>query len=124
MAMAMWIADLGTLLANPFVALGLRVALGLYVIFMARGYYADPGGSIQKYIRWLPNSEWARQMLRGIACFCVWGGCFIIATALATQLADLHGPLLAVLLVLVATIATYLALPKSSEAGASRREDA
>jgi len=46
-----------------------------------------------------------------VACFCLWGGCFIVATVIAVQIFGLHGDLLAVALVALAAIATWLLLP-------------
>jgi hypothetical protein len=51
-------------------------------------------------------------VIRGLACFCLWGGCFIVATAFAVQVLGLHGELLAVTLVTLAAIAAWLLLPK------------
>ena len=97
-------------IANPVVALSLRVALGGYVIYMARKFYADPTGYFRKS---------ARQMvIRALACFCLWGGCFIVATAIAVQILDLHGEVLALALVTLAALATWLLLPKQRDAGA------
>ena len=56
-------------------------------------------------------------IIRALACFCLWGGCFIVATAIAVQVLGLHGDLLALALVTVAAIATWLLLPKQSAAG-------
>jgi hypothetical protein len=51
-------------------------------------------------------------VIRVLACFCLWGGCFIIAAAIAVQVLDLHGYVLAVLLIAIATIVAWLLLPK------------
>jgi hypothetical protein len=64
--------------------------------------------------RWLAFDAW--WAARGLACFCLWGGCFIIAAALAVQILDLHGYVLAVVLMAIATIVTLLLLPKRPEA--------
>jgi hypothetical protein len=53
-------------------------------------------------------------MVRGMACFCLWGGCFIVATVIAVQIFGLHGERLAVALVALAAIATWLLLPSLS----------
>jgi len=46
------------------------------------------------------------------------GGCFIIAAAIAVQILDLHGYILAIELVAIATIAAWLLLPKRPDASA------
>ena len=99
-------------LANPIVAFALRAALGAYVIYMARGFYADPSHYIQKWMPALPRRAWAKRMVRGWAGFCVWGGCFIIVTAAATQLLGLHGIELLAVLVGSAILGTLLFLPR------------
>jgi hypothetical protein len=107
----MWLAGVADMLSNPIVAFGLRAALGAYVIYMARGFYADPFGYFRKWMPRMPEYEWMRQAIRGAACFCVWGGCFIVGAAVAAQIFGLHGWTLAFLLVTLAAIATYLLLP-------------
>lgn len=107
-------ADTMAVLSNPVVAFTLRAALGAYIVYMARGFYADPFGYFRKWMPGLPEYPLMGQAIRAAACFCVWGGCFILATAVATQIFSLHGITLAVALVLLAAIATYLLLPSSS----------
>ena len=113
-------------LANPFLAVGLRVALGAYVVFMARKFYADPMGYFRRVARnspgLLPDHPQVRQMVRGLACFCVWGGCFIIASAIAAELLNLHGWGYAGLLVALAATATYLLLPEDPDSRAPETE--
>jgi hypothetical protein len=99
-------------LSNPIVAFLLRAALGLYVVWMARGFYADPLGYFRKWMPRMPEFLWMKLAVRYAACFCVWGGCFILATAIATQIFNLHGTALAVGLILLAAVATYILLPK------------
>ena len=82
-------------IANPVVALSLRVALGGYVIYMARKFYADPTGYFRKSARQMVDLRWLEPTIRALACFCLWGGCFIVATAIAVQILDLHGEVLA-----------------------------
>jgi hypothetical protein len=106
------------LLFNPMVSVALRTALGGYVIFMARRFYADPTGYFRKSSRGLPDVPWLPPIIRALALFCLWGGCFIIATAVAVQIFGLHGDLLAVTLVMVAAAASWLLLPKPEEANA------
>jgi len=98
-------------LSNPVVAIGLRAALGTYVIYMSRKFYADPLGYFRKSARHLIEFPWIGRLVRVLACFCVWGGCFIIATVVAVQIFGLHGDVLALVLVTVAAIATWLLLP-------------
>ena len=111
----MAIAGAADVLSNPVVAFSLRAALGLYVIYMARGFYADPLAYFRKWMPRMPEYPWMRTAIRGGACFCVWGGCFIVATAIATQIFGLHGWPLAYALILLAAIATYFLLPRPSE---------
>ena len=99
------------ILSHPLVALALRAALGGYLIYMGRFYYADPLASFRGSARPLPFDPWVRQVLRAVAGFCLWGGCFILGAAIATRVLDLHGTLLALALMVIATIATWLLLP-------------
>ena len=99
-------------LSNPVVALALRLALGGYVIFMARSFYADPFGYFRKWMPRMTEDPLTRSVIRGLAGFCIWGGCFIGATAVATQIFGLHGLPLAYALVTIAAIATWFLLPK------------
>lgn len=106
--------DSSEVLSNPIVAFSLRAALGAYIVYMARGFYADPFGYFRRWMPRMNESANARKVIRGLACFCVWGGCFIVATAIATQIFGLHGIALAYALVTFAAIATWFLLPKSS----------
>ena len=99
-------------LSNPVFGVALRGAFGAYVIYMARKFYIDPLGYFRTPPRGLPDVPWLPSMVRAMACFCVWGGCFIVATAIAVQVFGLHGDLLAVSLVAIAAVATWLLLPK------------
>ena len=117
LVLAVWLnvgiwLDPATLLSIPVVAFLLRVALGSYVLYMARGFYADPFAYFRKWMPAMPEYEWMGQLIRGAACFCVWGGCFIVATAIATQILGLFGWPFAVLLVLLAATVTYFVLPE------------
>jgi membrane protein implicated in regulation of membrane protease activity len=47
-----------------------------------------------------------------LALFCLWGGCFIVATAVAVQILGQHGALLAVALVTLSAVAAWLLLPR------------
>jgi hypothetical protein len=103
----------GEVLSNPIVAFALRAALGAYVVYMARGFYADPFGYFRKWMPRMTETAAGWKIIRGLACFCIWGGCFIVATAVATQIFGLHGIALACALVTLAAIATWFLLPKS-----------
>jgi hypothetical protein len=81
---------------------------------MARGFYADPLSYFRRWMPRMPEYPWMRPAIRGAACFCVWGGCFILATAIATQIFGLYGWPLAFALILLAAIATWFLLPKPS----------
>jgi len=105
------------ILSHPLVALALRAILGGYLIYMGRVYYADPLASFRGSARPLPFDPWVRQVLRTVAGFCLWGGCFILGAAIATRVLDLHGTLLALALMAIATIATWLLLPKVPSIG-------
>jgi len=108
--------DPAQLLSNPVASVALRVALGGYVIYMARKFYADPTGYFRKSARNMVDLRFLEPIIRGLACFCVWGGCFIVATAIAVQILGLHGDVLALALVTVAAIATWLLLPRQRAA--------
>ena len=62
------------LLSYPVVAFVLRVFLGAYVVYMARGFYADPMAYFHKWMPRLPEPAWAKRMIRAWAAFCIWGG--------------------------------------------------
>lgn len=105
-------ADPAQILSNPVMALALRTALGSYVIYMARKFYADPTGYFRKSARSIIDLRRLEPVIRGLACFCLWGGCFIVATAIAVQILGLHGDVLAMGLIAVAAIAAWLLLPR------------
>jgi hypothetical protein len=98
-------------MSNLIVSVMLRAALGCYVIYRSRWFYANPIGYFRKKMPEFPDTPWFRQMVRGLACFCLWGGCFIIATAIAVQILNLRGDTLAPALISVAALATWLLLP-------------
>jgi hypothetical protein len=102
-------------LANPILGVVLRIGLGAYIVYAARGFYADPLGYFRKSLRGFVAPAWLGPIVRGSAAFCVWGGCFILATVIAVQIFHLHGELIAVVLVTVAAGMAWLLLPKASE---------
>jgi hypothetical protein len=53
--------------------------------------------------------------VRALAAFCLWGGCFILATVIAVQFFHLHGDITAVALVTVAAGMARLLLPKGND---------
>ena len=113
---AMNMLDPARVLSNPVAAVGLRAALGIYLIYMARKFYADPMGYFRKSVRSIPAFPWLRPLVRVLASFCLWGGCFIVAAAVAVQIFGLHGDTLAVVLVALAALAAWLLLPRRSDA--------
>ncbi len=104
------------ILSHPILDLAVRVFLGGYLIYMGRVYYADPLASFRGSSRPLPFDPWVRQTLRALAGFCLWGGCFILAAAVAVRVFGMHGYLLALALIAVTSVATWLLLPKSPSA--------
>jgi hypothetical protein len=110
--------DLAQPLWNPIVAVAIRAVLGCSVIWMARYFYLNPADSFRDSARVLREYPWMPHLIRGMACFCLWGGCFIIATAVAVQILGLHGDLLAVALVTVSAIGAWLLLPRPPGASA------
>lgn len=112
--MAVAMLDPAAVLSSPVLSFALRVALGLYVTWMARGFYADPFAYFRRWMPAMPEFDWMGQLIRGAACFCVWGGCFIVATAIVTQIFGLYGWQFAILLVLLAAIVTYFLLPEKA----------
>jgi hypothetical protein len=100
------------LVEQPYAGFALRAALGMYVIWMARGFYADPLGYFRKWMPRLPELAWMRVVVRALAAFCVWGGCFIVASAIAAQILGLHGLDWAAGLVILAVVVAWLLLPK------------
>jgi hypothetical protein len=115
--------DPARLLSNPVLSVALRVAFGGYIIYLARQFYADPTGYFRKSAPNLVDLRFLEPIIRGLACFCLWGGCFIIATAIAVQILGLHGDLLALALVTLAAIATWFLLPKQPTAGTEDRSE-
>jgi hypothetical protein len=103
---------------NPLVAVAIRAALGGTVIWMARYFYANPADCFRNSDRVMREYPWVMQIVRGMACFCLWGGCFILGAAVAVQIFGLHGDLLAVALVTVSVIGAWLLLPKDPDARA------
>lgn len=110
--------DLAYILSNRIVATALRVGLGGYLIYMGRDFYVDPMASFRRMARPVPYDPWVKRVIRGLACFCLWGGCFIIGAAISVQVFNLHGYLLAIELMVIATIAAWLLLPRLPTAGA------
>jgi hypothetical protein len=103
--------DPAQVMSNTFVSVGLRVAFGAYIAYMARKFYADPTGYFRKSAPKIVDLRLLEPVVRGLACFCLWGGCFIVATAIAVQIFGLHGDILAVVLVTLAAIAAWFLLP-------------
>jgi hypothetical protein len=104
-------------LANPILGVLLRIGFGTYIVYAARGFYADPLGYFRKSLRGFEVPTWLAPLVRGLAAFCVWGGCFILATVIAVQFFHLHGDLTAVALVTVAAGMAWLLLPTGRGAG-------
>ncbi len=103
-------------LSNPYVAMALRITLGGCLIYMARDFYANPAASFRSSARWVAEYPWVLQLVRGMACFCLWGGCFILGTVIAVQFFGLHGYGLAVALAFLSAIAAWFLLPKRPDA--------
>jgi hypothetical protein len=114
--------DPAKLTSNPVLSFALRVAFGAYIVFLAREFYADPFGYFRRVARRTVELEWLAPVIRGMACFCLWGGCFIIATAIAVQIFGFHGNVLAVVLMVLAAIATWLLLPKQRPRGGATKD--
>jgi hypothetical protein len=108
--------DPAQILSHPVAAVVLRAALGGYIIYMSRKFYADPTGYFRKSARGIVDLRWLAPIIRGLAAFCLWGGCFIVATAVAVQILSLRGDLLAPALVTVAALVAWLLLPKQRSA--------
>jgi len=100
------------ILTNPITALVFRAILGGSLICMGRAFYADPMASFRGSSRPFPYDPWVRHTLRAMAGFCLWGGCFIFATTIAVQVFGFHGRGLAVVLLAIATLATWILLPR------------
>jgi hypothetical protein len=108
--------DLAHILSHPIAALAIRATLGGTLIYIGRAFYADPLASFRGSSRPLPYDPWVRQTLRAMAGFCLWGGCFVFATAVAVQIFGLHARGLVVALLAIATIAAWILLPRPSSA--------
>jgi hypothetical protein len=109
-------------LVHPILGVVLRVGLGAYIVYAARGFYADPLGYFRRSLRGFDAPAWLAPVVRGLAAFCLWGGCFILSTVIAVQIFHLHGELTAVALVTVAAGMAWLLLPKPREAGGNRED--
>jgi hypothetical protein len=107
-------------LTNPALGIWLKIALAAYVVWVARKFYVDPMEYFRRLARnagtVLPELPQVGQLVRWLACFCIWGGCFIIASAVTAQIFNLHGWTYAIVLVILAAIATYLLLPPTGAA--------
>jgi hypothetical protein len=110
-------------ISSFFMAVGFRAVLGGCVIFMARYFYAHPADCFRNPARWMEEYPWIMQIIRGLACFCLWGGCFILGTVIAVQIFGLHGDRLAVALVSLSAIAAWFLLPKHPDASAEDKTD-
>ncbi|MGD0830549.1 MAG: hypothetical protein ABR907_06380 [Terracidiphilus sp.] len=106
-------------LLNPVVALAIRAVLGGSVIVIARYFYAHPAESFRNSSRVTAEFPWITRMVRGMACFCLWGGCFILGAAVAVQIFGLHGYLLAAALILLSALGAWMLLPRKSSTSAS-----
>jgi hypothetical protein len=115
--------DPAHLLSNPVVSVPLRVAFGGYIIYLARQFYADPTGYFRKSAPNLVDLRFIEPIIRGLACFCLWGGCFIIATAVAVQIFGLHGDVLALALVTIAAFGAWFLLPSQPAPGSIDRSN-
>ncbi|MGD0292974.1 MAG: hypothetical protein ABSB30_03895 [Terracidiphilus sp.] len=104
--------NLAHILSHPIAAFVMRAILGGTLIYIGRGFYADPLASFRNSARPLPYDPWVRQTLRAVAVFCLWGGCFIFATTVAVQILGFHGQGLAVVLLAIATVAAWILLPR------------
>jgi hypothetical protein len=102
-------------------AVAFRAALGGCLIFMARSFYANPADSFRNSAQVMQEYPWLLQLVRAIACFCLWGGCFILTTVVAVQIFGLHGNGLAVSLVTLSAIGAWLLLPNVPDASAQDR---
>jgi hypothetical protein len=102
------------LLSHPVVFVAIRAILGGCVILMARHFYANPADCFRNSARVIQEYPWAMQMVRGMACFCLWGGCFILGTVVAVQFFGLHGDALAVALITLSAVGAWFLLPKPS----------
>lgn len=106
-------ADPAQLLSNSVVAVALRLLLGGYVIFMSRRFYADPVGYFRKSLRGFEEPPWLTPLVRGLALFCLWGGCFIVVTAVTVQVLGLHGDVIGLALMMLAAAAAWFLLPRT-----------
>jgi uncharacterized membrane-anchored protein len=106
-----------------FMAVVFRAVLGGCVIFMARYFFAHPADCFRDPARWMEEFPWITQMIRSLACFCLWGGCFILGTVIAVQIFGLHGDRLAIALVILSAIAAWFLLPKRRNARTECKTD-
>ena len=109
-------------LAHPILGAVLRVGLGAYIVYVARWFYADPVGYFRRTLRGFEEPARLSPVVRGLAAFCVWGGCFILATVVAVEVFHQHGELTAVAVIAVAAGMAWLLLPRNLGPG-DKRED-
>jgi hypothetical protein len=119
MVTGIYMIDPSKPLSNPVLAVVLRVALGSYIVYMARRFYVNPLGYLRNAAKWLPEYPWLLPTVRALGVFCLWGGCFIIGAAIAVQIFDLHGEGLALVLVIAALIAAWFLVPREPVSGAT-----
>jgi hypothetical protein len=83
---------------NPYLALPVRVALGVWIISYARSAYRKPLALMQRSIPGLPERTWAVELFRGLSVVWIFGGFLIISQGIVMlpSFADHHGlPMLA-----------------------------
>jgi len=107
-------SEQSTLSPHSILVFALGLALGVYVILFARKFFARPDEYIRQWMPQLPQRPWALQLVRSLACFCLWGGNMIIGSAIISLMSLPRGPGLLLADFALASLATCFLLPKNA----------
>jgi hypothetical protein len=100
---------------NPIVGLLFYLAVGLWLIKVARNAYSHPDSFLQRWYSYLPQKGWTRRMLRAFSVFWIFGAILIILSGLVRPIPFLNnhrGDSLVLAFVSIAIVGTLLLVPR------------